>query len=189
MARVRWRVFIDWAVTILIALVVVFGLEAEVAKPYRIPTSSMEPTLHCAKPGAWCEASHSDRVIVNRLAYRFESPKRQQIVVFTAPPLAAARCGEAGTYVKRLIGLPGDKLTERKGDWSVNGKPLAEPYIAPSERGTETGKWTVPAGQYFFLGDDRIHSCDSRTWGGVPRKNMIGPVAITYWPPNRLSFH
>ena len=124
MARVRWRVFIDWAVTILIALVVVFGLEAEVAKPYRIPTSSMEPTLHCAKPGAWCEASHSDRVIVNRLVYRFESPQRQQIVVFTAPPLAAARCGEAGTYVKRLIGLPGDKLTERKGHWSVNGKPL-----------------------------------------------------------------
>ena len=57
MARVRWRVFIDWAVTIGIARVGVFALEAEVAKPYRIPTSSMEPTLHCAKPGAWCEAS------------------------------------------------------------------------------------------------------------------------------------
>ena len=85
MARVRWRVFIDWAVTIGIALVVVFALEAEVAKPYRIPTSSMEPTLHCAKPGAWCEASHSDRVIVNRLAYHFESPQRGQIVVFHAP--------------------------------------------------------------------------------------------------------
>ena len=94
MARVRWRVFIDWAVTIGIALVVVFGLEAEVAKPYRIPTSSMEPTLHCAKPGAWCEAGHSDRVIVNRLAYRFETPRRGQIVVFHAPSLAAARCGK-----------------------------------------------------------------------------------------------
>ena len=189
MARVRWRVFIDWAVTIGIALVVVFALEAEVAKPYRIPTSSMEPTLHCAKPGAWCEASHSDRVIVNRLAYHFESPQRGQIVVFHAPSLAAARCGEAGTFVKRLIGLPGDKLLEVHGHWSVNGKPLAESYIAASERGNETGHWNVPAGQYFFMGDDRIHSCDSRVWGSVPRSSLIGPILVTYWPPDRLSFH
>ncbi|MGZ4359256.1 MAG: signal peptidase I [Gaiellaceae bacterium] len=185
----RWRVFIDWAVTIGIALVVVFGLEAEVAKPYRIPTSSMEPTLHCARPGAWCQAGHSDRVIVNRLAYRFETPRRGQIVVFGAPALAAARCGEAGTFVKRLIGLPGDKLTERHGRWSVDGNTLAEPYIAASERGSESGDWTVPAGEYFFMGDDRIHSCDSRVWGAVQRKSLIGPILLTYWPPARLSFH
>jgi signal peptidase I len=189
MRPVRWRVFIDWAVTILIALVVVFGLEAEVAKPYRIPTSSMEPTLHCARPGAWCQASHSDRVIVNRLAYRFESPRRGQIVVFHAPALAAARCGEAGTFVKRLIGLPGDHLVEKDGHWSFNGTPLAERYISPDERGTDDGKWTVPAGHYFFMGDDRIHSCDSRVWGSVPRKSLIGPILVTYWPPGRLSFH
>ena len=185
----RWRVFIDWAVTIGIALVVVFGLEAEVAKPYRIPTSSMEPTLHCARPGAYCLAGHSDRVIVNRLAYRFEQPRRGQIVVFHAPALASKRCGEGGTFVKRLLGLPGDKLTEQHGRWTVDGKALSEPYVSPTERGSETGKWSVPAGQYFFMGDDRIHSCDSRVWGSVPRRNLIGPILVTYWPPNRLSLH
>src|SRR5436309_7758055 len=103
---------LDWAATICVALAFVLIFEAEVAKPYRIPSSSMEPTLHCARPGAWCEARFSDRVLVNRLAYRFGSPKRGQIVVFKAPAEAQARCGEGGTYVKRLIGLPGDRVSE-----------------------------------------------------------------------------
>ena len=72
----RVRKALDWVVTIAVALVFVLVFEAEVAKPYRIPSSSMEPTLHCAKPGAWCEGRFNDRVIANRLAYRFESPKR-----------------------------------------------------------------------------------------------------------------
>jgi signal peptidase I len=184
----RWRTLLDWVITIGVAIVVVLALEAEVAKPYRIPSSSMEPTLHCAKPGAWCQATWSDRVIVNRLAYRFEDPQRGQIVVFHAPESAVGRCGEGGTYVKRLIGMPGDTLVERAGYWTVNGKPLAEPYIKAKERGTQDGKWRVPIGMYFFMGDDRIHSCDSRMWGSVQRKNLIGPLLVTYWPPNRISF-
>ena len=91
--------------------------------------------------------------------------------------------------MKRLIGLPGDKLVEEHGHWTVNGKALAEPYISASERGSEDGKWSVPAGQYFFMGDDRIHSCDSRVWGSVPRRSLIGPILLTYWPPGRVSFH
>ena len=90
----RWRKVIDWVGTIALAVGFVLVFEAEVAKPYRIPSSSMEPTLHCAKPGSFCEAQISDRVLVNRLAYRFGSPKRGQIVVFKAPA-AAARCGVA----------------------------------------------------------------------------------------------
>ena len=78
--RIRgWRTLVDWVATICVALAVVLVFEAEVAKPYRIPSSSMEPTLHCAKPGAWCRGGSSDRVVVNRLAYRFEPPKRGQI--------------------------------------------------------------------------------------------------------------
>jgi signal peptidase I len=186
-----WRRIADWLVTIALAFGFVLVFEAEVAKPYRIPSSSMEPTLHCARPGPWCLAGSNDRVLVNRLEYDFESPKRGQIVVFTAPPLTS-RCepGDGGsTFVKRLIGLPGDTVTERNGLVSVDGKRLAEPYVEPALRGSESGTWHVPAGRYFFLGDDRIHSCDSRVWGSVPRHSLIGPVLLTYWPPGRISLH
>jgi signal peptidase I len=186
-----WRRVVDWLVTIVLAFGFVLVFEAEIAKPYRIPSSSMEPTLHCARPGPWCLAGTNDRVLVNRLAYDFESPKRGQIVVFTAPP-ATSRCeaGDSGsTFVKRLIGLPGDTVTERKGVIYVDGKRLAEPYVEPALRDAQSGTWHVPAGNYFFLGDDRIHSCDSRVWGSVPRHSLIGPVLLTYWPPGRISLH
>ena len=75
-----WRTVIDWLVTIALAAGFVLAFEAEVAKPYRIPSSSMEPTLHCARPGAWCLGRFNDRVLANRLAYRFGHPRRGQIV-------------------------------------------------------------------------------------------------------------
>jgi signal peptidase I len=182
-----WRTIFDWAATIAFAVAFVLVFEAEVAKPYRIPSSSMEPTLHCAKPGDWCLGSHNDRILANRLAYAFSAPKRGQIVVFTAPP-AASSCGAGdggSTFVKRLIGLPGDTVAERNGAVFINGKPLSEPYVDPALRDQRTGTWHVAAGGYFFLGDDRIHSCDSRTWGDVPRSDLIGPAIVTYWPPSR----
>jgi signal peptidase I len=184
-----WKRIFDWVATICIALAFVLVFEAEVAKPYRIPSSSMEPTLHCARPGAWCEARFSDRVIVNRLAYRFDSPKRGQVVVFNSPAAASVQCGEGGTFVKRLIGLPGETVSERNGVISIDGTRLKEPYASNTKDDSITGTWHVPAGHYFFMGDDRSHSCDSRTWGSVPRKNLIGPLLLTYWPPNRLSVH
>jgi signal peptidase I len=186
-----WRTILDWFITIAIAMAFVLTFEAQVARPYRIPSPSMEPTLHCAKPVAFCQGRFSDRVIVNRLAYRFGDPERGQIVVFKAPP-TARRCGAGdggSTFIKRLIGLPGEVVSERKGFIFINGERLAEPYVDPSLRGDETGGWArVPPNHYFVLGDSRIHSCDSRTWGTVPRGNLIGPVMLTYWPPSRLSF-
>jgi signal peptidase I len=182
---------LDWIGTIGCAVAFVLIFEAEVAKPYRIPSSSMEPTLHCAKPGAFCLGRLSDRVIVNRLAYRFGSPKRGQIVVFKAPK-AAAECapGDGGsTFVKRLIGLPGELVLERDGFVSINGKALNEPYVDPTLRDHQTGRWRVAPGHYFFLGDDRANSCDSRVWGSVPRSSLIGPLILTYWPPNRIAWH
>jgi signal peptidase I len=186
-----WRTVVDWLVTITLAVGFILAFEAEVAKPYRIPSSSMEPTLHCAKPGAWCLGSFNDRVIANRLAFRLGDPKRGQIVVFRAPP-ASAQCGsgEGGTFVKRLIGLPGEQVTEHEGYITINGKTLREPYVEPDVRGTESGSWPrIAAGHYFFLGDNRIHSCDSRTWGTVARGSLIGPILVTYWPPGRISTH
>jgi len=183
-----WRVTIDWLVTIVGAIAIVLAIKAWVVNPYRIPSSSMEPTLHCAKPGDGCEANYSDRVLACRFCYHFWSPKRGDIVVFKTPKLAAIRCGAGGTYVKRLIGLPGDTWEERNGYVYIDGKKLNEPYIKPGRRDDRTlGPIKIPKGQYFMMGDNRSLSCDSRSWGTVPRKNLIGKVVATYWPPTRIS--
>jgi signal peptidase I len=185
-----WRTFVDWLATLAIAVAFVLAFQAAVAKPYVIPTPSMEPTLHCAKPVAHCEGGVSDRVIADRLAYRFRDPERGDIVVFEAPA-AADRCGagDGGSpFVKRIVGLPGELISERKGAIFVDGRRLAEPYLDPSRGGASDGRWPrVARGQYFVLGDNRTRSCDSRMWGTVPRSSLIGPVTLTYWPPRRAS--
>ena len=182
-----WRTIVDWLVTLAVAVAFVLAFQAEIAKPYRIPSSSMEPTLHCAQPGAWCRGTMSDRVIANRLAYRFREPRRGEIVVFRAPQRTETVCGAAGVFVKRLVGLPGERISLRRGEIFVDGRRLREPYVARQNLDPESGSWTVPAGHFFFLGDNRTHSCDSRSWGAVPRDDLIGPVAGTYWPPKRLG--
>jgi signal peptidase I len=185
-----WRVAVDWVVTVAVAVGIVLTAKAFVVNPYRIPSSSMEPTLHCAKPGTGCEASFSDRVLANRLVYRFKEPERGDIVVFDTPPLAEQRCGAGGTFVKRLIVLPGETWRMQDGIVYIDGKRLLEPYIDPHRRGTDTrSEQTVPDGQYILLGDNRTQSCDSRTWGAAPRENLIGKVFATYWPPTRISIH
>src|SRR3954465_998380 len=96
------RIAIDWIVTIAGAIAIVLAIKHWVVNPYRIPSSSMEPTLHCARPDSGCEARFSDRVLACRFCYRFWSPNRGDIIVFKTPPLAAQRCGAGGTFVKRL---------------------------------------------------------------------------------------
>src|ERR671930_1820320 len=185
-----WRVALDWIVTIAGAVAIVLAIKHWIVNPYRIPTSSMEPTLHCARPGQGCEARLSDRVLANRFIYHFRSPHRGEIIVFNTPKAAAeAACNASGTFVKRLIGLPGETVKEKDGFLSITGKPLNEPYIQANRRDHQSGTWFVPKGHYFFMGDNRRESCDSRRWGSVPRKNIIGEVFMTYWPPNRISFH
>jgi signal peptidase I len=183
-----WRIAIDWAVTIIGAVAIVLAIKAWIVNPYRIPSSSMEPTLHCAKPGNGCLARFSDRVLANRFIYHFRSPHRGDIIVFKTPPAAEEKCGSGGTFVKRLIGLPGETVAERNGIIFINGRRLIEPYVQQSRRDSQYGKWKVPQGRYFFMGDNRIQSCDSREWGSVPRKNLIGEVFFVYWPPNRIGF-
>jgi signal peptidase I len=150
---------LDWVLTIAGAVLIVFALKAWVVNPYRIPSSSMEPTLHCAKPAPGCEARFSDRVLANRFIYHFRSPKRGEIIVFKTPPAAKTDCGAGGTFVKRLIGLPGDVVSERDGYVYINSARLDEPYLKP---------------------DRRDHD--------PPRKNLIGEVFFVYWPPNRIGF-
>jgi signal peptidase I len=174
----------------------VLAIKQWVINPYRIPSSSMEPTLHCARPGVGCEASFSDRVLACRFCYDIWAPKRRDIIVFKTPPQAAFQCGAGGTFVKRLIGLPGDTVHEDSGGFIwINGKKLNESYIEPQRRQEDVQgnsdyrnrSWHVPKGSYFFMGDNRGQSCDSRKWGSVPRGNLIGKVIATYWPPSRIS--
>ncbi len=191
-----WRVTIDWLVTIVGAIVIVLAIKQWVINPYRIPSSSMEPTLHCAKPAPGCEApggvlDGSDRVLACRFCFDLWGPKRGDIVVFNTPPLAAQRCGSGGVFVKRLIGLPGETIHEdgQAFIW-IDGRKLNEPYIQQSRRDGDSHRnqtWHVPKGDYFMMGDNRGGSCDSRIWGPVPRSDLIGKVIATYWPPSRIS--
>jgi len=189
----RLRITVDWIVTIVGAIAIVLAIKAWVVNPYRIPSSSMEPTLHCARPAAGCESRFSDRVLANRFIFRFRDPKRGEVVVFETPPKARAECGAGGTFVKRIVGLPGETVQIRLRRGSafvfVDGRRLDEPYIDQGRRdiGPEE-RFRVPADHYFVMGDNRSQSCDSRVWGSVPEPNLIGPVFMTYWPPNRISF-
>jgi len=144
---------------------------------FTVPSSSMEPTLNCGKPGPGCLGAAADQVIAD-----IGKPvKRGDIIVFQTPRAASFACGEGGTFVKRIVGLSGETVSEDgQGFISVNGKRLSEPYVSARARALDSyhfdKHWNVPAGDYFVAGDNRSQSCDSRQWGGVPRTNVIGPV-------------
>jgi signal peptidase I len=192
---VRRRV-VEWIVTIVVAVAAVFAVKAWVVNPYRIPSPSMEPTLHCARPELYCEGGRSDRVLANRFIYHFRDPTRGEIVVFHAPKLAAREC-VGGIFVKRIIGLPGEVWAERKGYTYIEGRRISEPYIQPDRRDTDTRSLLdipptgtlkrIPRGMYLMEGDNRAHSCDSRVWGLVPRSSIIGKVFLRYWPLDRIG--
>ncbi len=200
------RVTLDWVLTIAGAIFIVYAVKLWVVNPYRIPSSSMEPYLNCAKGGPnseGCLGDSSDRVLACRICLAFSNPARGDVVVFNTPKAAVNACSEGGTFVKRVIGLPGETVKEdRKGYIWIRGpattknyKPwvrLKEPYISAHTRKLDTlhrnQRWDVPTGSYFMMGDNRSASCDSRQWGSVPRSNLIGTVFFTYWPPDRIGF-
>jgi signal peptidase I len=159
---------------------------AFVARTYRIPSSAMETTLHCGSPGTGCKGETDDRVFVLRFR-PFWTPSRGDIVVFDTPPEAVRQCGTGGTFVKRLIGLPGETVSERDGVISIDGQRLGEPYARRGSLGVGPRSWQVPQGAYFLLGDNRPQSCDSREFGSVPRDHLIGPVVVVYWPFDRFG--
>ena len=181
-----------------IALAIGFALvfQAEVAKPYELPSGSMEPTLDIGQ-----------RVLVNRLAYRFGDPSVGDIIVFHppagassdrcgAPKLKHAACsapagGESDTnYIKRIVAGPGDRLSVVNGHPVVNGVKANETYINPCDHGRGCNlprTITIPLNDYFVMGDNRGNSDDSRFWGPVPRDWIVGKAMLTYWPPSRIG--
>jgi signal peptidase I len=151
--------------------VVALALAGPGTKIFRVWNSAMEPTLHCAHPGPGCLARKDDRVRTRPLLPG--EPRRFDIIVLPTTPAIARKCGSGNFYIKRVIGLPGETVSERNGRVLVDGKLLNEPYVKFREN-VSGGPWHVPAGRYFVLGDNRPESCDSRYWGSVPRRNVVG---------------
>jgi len=159
---------------------------------YAMPSSSMEPTILCGRGAnaVGCTGIADDHVVVEVPA---PEVRRYDIVVFHPPSKAATDCGEGGTFVKRLIGLPGDTVREDdqgfiwiRSKGSKTYVKLKEPYLSSSRRLADSahfgGKWHVPQGEYFMMGDNRAQSCDSRTWGSVLRASLIGKVVKVIRP-------
>jgi signal peptidase I len=167
----RFRLLIFLVVTAGVLAAALFGL----TRQFTVMATAMEPTI---KKG--------DHVAVFRFSDWFYTPHRKDIVIFTAPAAAAKACGAAGKHVDRVIGLPGETVSEQDGRVSIDGKPLKEPYVRPANRDSRTAAWHVPPGQYFVMGDNRNTSypCD---WGPVPKKNIVGKVLLTFWPVDRVS--
>jgi signal peptidase I len=171
---------------------VLLVLAAITSKLYRIPTSSMEPTLHCPEdsgnPG--CLGDEADRIAVSKVLYRVRDPKREDIVAYELSARAARLCGapNRSTFVHRIIGLPGESVAVRNGVVVVDGRRLTEPYIAAGRRDrASSSARAITKDQYYVLGDNRAQSCDSRVWGLVARDRLIGPKIATYWPWDRIS--
>jgi signal peptidase I len=159
-------------------------------RAFRIPSAGMSPTLQCVEGASvGCSAKSSDRIIVRRYEVG-TAPQRRDIVVFRTPSGVKSKCGVDGTFIKRIVGLPGDTVAQRLkdgyADVFVNGKKLREPYIGQRSRSlAPQASAKVPKGRYFVLGDNRPMSCDSWIWGTVPRANLIGKAIAIYWPDER----
>lgn len=158
--------------TILLSLVI-FGVINTFSARIRVESVSMQPTLYAG-----------DFVIVNKLAYRLGEPKRGDVIVFRYPPAP-----EQEPYIKRIMGLPGDRVNISGGKVTINGQLLEEPYLNVTTN--QGGEWLVPPDSLFVMGDNRNSSSDSRAWGMVPFENVIGKALVVYWPPGKwglLSF-
>ncbi len=193
----RWiGVTLEFAVLFIIALVIAIYLQAFVTKPFMIPSPSMEPTLR-----------EGDRVMVDRMTYHFREPRRGEVIVFRFDPNDPANWTQGGNgfsrsmdllaevlnlthqgslpFIKRVVGIGGDTVELRDGELYVNG----EPYLADYEyvRDNANGKWEVPEGCVMVMGDNRPNSNDSRRWGFVPLRAIIGRAVAIWWPPSRWS--
>jgi signal peptidase I len=188
---------LELVMIVAVALGLALGIQAFLVKPFRIPSESMVPTLEIGQ-----------RVLVDRVSFRFGDPDRGDIVVFKPP--AGSETNSCGVqhpgdtacpeptpersdtnFIKRVVGLPGERLKVIDGIVYINGRRQDEPYARPdAECGicNLPGEITIPEDHYFMMGDNRGASADSREWGPVPKKWMIGKAFMTYWPPNRIGF-
>ena len=175
----RHRVTIEWILVVIAAIAVSLLLRTFAFQTFYIPSGSMNPTL-------WT----GDRIIVNKLSVEFGTINIGDIVVFRAPPNVETQCGDkVSDLVKRVIGLPGDRLYSKDNTIYVNGRPLDQKWtVYPDIGNTALSPTTVPAGHYFMMGDNHASSCDSRMWGTVPHSDLIGKVFLRMWPLTSIKW-
>lgn len=158
-----------------VAFAAVFLIRSYLIQPFLVSGSSMVPNF-----------SDGDYLLVDELTYHFRAPERGEVVVFRYPK------DESVYFIKRIIGLPGEKIkiNDNKitifNDANKNGLALDENYIPRNSLTVGNAEFDVPAGSYFVLGDNRVYSFDSRNWGMLSEKDIIGLVQLRLWPPASL---
>jgi len=170
----------EYVETLLVAFILAFVVRTTIAEARYIPSESMLPTLEVG-----------DRLIVEKMTYRFSPIERGDIVVFEAPPRAL---GNGNAFIKRVVGLPGERIDIRAGQVFINGDALREPYILEAPRYPDPD-WEalglpdglIPKDAVFVMGDNRNNSQDSHVWGALPLQNVIGQTVFRFWPPARIG--
>lgn len=157
------RFLVDVFETLVLSALLFIAINAVSAR-IRVDGYSMEPTLH-----------NGEFVIVNKLAYKLGTPDYGDVIVFHYPR------DPKQEYIKRVIGLPGDRVKVTNGQVYVNDQLITEPYIAAAPK--YQSEWVVPENSLFVLGDNRNNSSDSHNWGPVPTDNLVGKAMLIYWPP------
>jgi len=157
--------------TVVLSVLLAFGIRTFVAEARYIPSGSMLPTLEI-----------NDRLIIDKVSYDFTEPHRGDIVVFRPPDSLHSE----DAFIKRVIGLPGDTIEVKNGNVWVNGEPQQESYIA-AKPDYQYGPVMVPDHAYLVLGDNRNNSFDSHYWGFVPRDHVIGRAVFRFWPLDRVG--
>lgn len=166
----------EWIKVIAIALAIAFIVRTFIAEPFVVDGASMDPTF---KTGHF--------LIIDRVSYRFEEPKRGDIIVFV-PPKDTSKF-----YIKRIIGLPNETITLNRGQVSVSTgsttTKIDEPYISDIHRSYENGVYVLGNDEYFVMGDNRVESSDSRVWGSLKRSAIVGRPMIRLFPINRINIY
>jgi signal peptidase I len=163
---------LEFLVILVVSFVLVFGfVRPFVVEAFWIPSASMVPTL-----------KYGDRVLVNKFIYRFTEPERGDVIVFKSVQ------DDQQDLIKRVVGVPGDKISVRGGRLFVNGEPQREPYVNKKLPDRSfAAPTTVPENHVFVMGDNRANSQDSRVFGPVPKENIEGEAFLRFWPPGRIG--
>ena len=183
-----------------LAILIAFLVKTFVAQAFYIPSGSMIPQLNVG-----------DRVVVSKISYDLHDPNRGDIIVFDAPPRApgvATKAKSTGVghvvrdifesigvlqpsteeYIKRVIGLPGETVEGKDGKIFIDGRELVEPYLPPGTATSDFGPVTVPSDGLWVMGDNRSNSSDSRVFGTIRRRTVVGRAILRVWPASRASF-